>query len=528
MNRDPARRAAPGSALATVLAAIGALPSAVAARPAGVPSIRDRASGAGTPSDAYLLDRHGVVLDRMRLDFGVRRLEWVHARRSLARAVEAIVAGEDRAFASTPASTGSAQSRLRYATGSATDGAGASTITMQVAGAHRCTRAAARGQRGSWRRKLQQMRVARALESRWSKHADPRGLPEPARFPRRTAGHRRRRARCSPARRRRASTLAESLVLAALLPGARRATSSASRARAVRARERSARLDCRLRCGPRQSGLLSRAYARPRDRTATSPRTSRASCCSEPGERVRTTLDASVQRAARDVLARHLAALDGAQRPRRRGCSSSTTRRGDVLAYVGSAGRASRARQVDGVRARRQAGSTLKPFLYELALERRYLTAASLLDDSPVNLDTASGVYLPQNYDRDFKGLVSVRTALGSSLNVPAVRTLMLVGVERFPRPAARSSAIAGITRDGEFYGYSLALGSAEVSLWEQAHGLSHARARRRAVAAARCGRRAIRPTRSACCRRDASFIVADILRRPRGARAHVRAGQLT
>src|SRR6185503_15858039 len=137
------------------------------------------------------------------------------------------------------------------------------------------------------------------------------------------------------------------------------------------------------------------------------------------------------------------------------------------LAYVASAGPVSRARNVDGVRARRQAGSTLKPFLYELALERGYLTAASLLNDAPITLDTASGIYLPQDYDRDFKGLVSVRTALGSSLNVPAVRALMLVGVEPF-RDRLYSLGYAGITQPGEFYGYSLALGSAEVSLWEQ------------------------------------------------------------
>ena len=119
------------------------------------------------------------------------------------------------------------------------------------------------------------------------------------------------------------------------------------------------------------------------------------------------------------------------------------------------------------MRARRQAGSTLKPFLYELALERDYLTAASLLDDSPITLDTRSGIYLPQNYDRDFKGLVSVRTALGSSLNVPAVRALMLVGVEPF-RDRLRALGYRGIAQPGDFYGYSLALGSAEVSLWEQ------------------------------------------------------------
>jgi penicillin-binding protein 1C len=74
------------------------------------------------------------------------------------------------------------------------------------------------------------------------------------------------------------------------------------------------------------------------------------------------------------------------------------------------------------VLARRQPGSTLKPFVYGLAFEQRLITPASLLDDSPAEIPTAAGLYLPQNYDRQFKGLVSARTALGASLNVPAVR----------------------------------------------------------------------------------------------------------
>ena len=69
----------------------------------------------------------------------------------------------------------------------------------------------------------------------------------------------------------------------------------------------------------------------------------------------------------------------------------------------------------DKVAARRLAGSTLKPFLYQLALQQRYLTAAALLDDSPLDMATAGGLYSPQNYSRDFKGLVSVRSALGAS-----------------------------------------------------------------------------------------------------------------
>ena len=96
---------------------------------------------------------------------------------------------------------------------------------------------------------------------------------------------------------------------------------------------------------------------------------------------------------------------------------------GEVWAYVGGAGDFSTAPYVDGVRALRQPGSALKPFLYALALERRLLTPASLLDDSPLELPEQRGLYRPLDYDRRFRGLVSMRTALASSLNVPAVRT---------------------------------------------------------------------------------------------------------
>ena len=89
--------------------------------------------------------------------------------------------------------------------------------------------------------------------------------------------------------------------------------------------------------------------------------------------------------------------------------------------------------------ARRQAGSTLKPFLYELAFEKRLITPASLLDDSPAQIATGAGLYMPQNYDHDFKGFVSARTALGASLNVPAVRVGAMVGTDALLDAAQRA-----------------------------------------------------------------------------------------
>ena len=137
---------------------------------------------------------------------------------------------------------------------------------------------------------------------------------------------------------------------------------------------------------------------------------------------------------------------------------------GEVLAWVGSSGDLSGAAEFDAVTAPRQAGSTLKPFLYALAIEQKRLSAASILDDSPVRISTSSGLYVPQNYDKHFVGPVSLRMALGSSLNVPAVRTLLLVGPDAFHQRLKRLG-FDTLRETGDYYGYSLALGSADVSL---------------------------------------------------------------
>jgi penicillin-binding protein 1C len=136
---------------------------------------------------------------------------------------------------------------------------------------------------------------------------------------------------------------------------------------------------------------------------------------------------------------------------------------GEVLAWVGSSGELSAAPEVDAVLAQRQAGSTLKPFLYAQAIAEQRLTAASLLEDSSTQIATASGLYIPQNYDRKFKGYVSVRTALGASLNVPAVRTLMMVSPDAFHNSLRRAGL--PLRESGDYFGYSLALGSPEVPL---------------------------------------------------------------
>ncbi len=182
---------------------------------------------------------------------------------------------------------------------------------------------------------------------------------------------------------------------------------------------------------------------------------------------VRSTLDGSLQRLAIDTLRTQLRELRG-RHVEDGAVVVLDNVSGDVLAWVGSSGSLSRAAQVDGVMARRQPGSALKPFLYAQALAEHRLTAASLLDDSPAQLPTASGLYMPQNYDHRYQGWVSVRTALGSSLNIPAVRTLVMVSPDAFHRQLQQLGM--HFPEGSGYYGYSLALGSAEVSLLQLAN----------------------------------------------------------
>jgi penicillin-binding protein 1C len=449
----------PTIAVAAALLALALLALLAPAR--GVPDF-DAVRAAYVPSDAWLLDRHGRLIDRERLDFGVRRLEWVPLAAVSPALIDAVVIGEDRRFHRHGGVDWRGVASAFVDSLRDPKPRGASTITMQLA-AMIDTRAARSNATSDWWRKLMQVRVALAIEQRWSKQqileaylnllgfrGELQGIGAAAEI---LVGK-------TPS----GLDNAESFVLAALLP-APAADSAKVTQRACRRAELARRaIDCSAIQAAAES-ILSRRRA-PLPAPALAPHVAR-SLLTAPGARVRSTLDARVQQLAAEALGRHLGML-GDRNVRDGAVLVVDSVTGEVLAYVGSGGVASSAASVDGVRARRQAGSTLKPFLYGLALERRYLTAASLLDDSPVNLDTASGIYLPQNYDQSFRGLVSARTALASSLNIPAVRTLVLVGVEPF-RDRLWSLGYEGVIHDGEYYGYSLALGSAEVSLWEQA-----------------------------------------------------------
>ncbi|MCY3810902.1 MAG: penicillin-binding protein 1C [Gammaproteobacteria bacterium] len=135
----------------------------------------------------------------------------------------------------------------------------------------------------------------------------------------------------------------------------------------------------------------------------------------------------------------------------------------EVLALVGSAGffDVEIAGQVNGVRARRSPGSTLKPLLYASALDTGLIHPMTLLEDAPERYAS----FTPENFDRGFLGPVFARDALIHSRNVPAVRLLANLGVERFR--ALLDQARVGGLRPASDYGLALALGGNEMTMEE-------------------------------------------------------------
>ncbi len=135
---------------------------------------------------------------------------------------------------------------------------------------------------------------------------------------------------------------------------------------------------------------------------------------------------------------------------------------GEIVARVGSAGFLDDGRSgwVDMTSALRSPGSTLKPFIYGLAIEDGLVAPETLISDRPEDF----GGYRPTNFDMTYQGDVTVREALQRSLNVPAIRLLDSLGPSRFVLRLKR----AGVTLtlpEGERPGLSLGLGGAGISL---------------------------------------------------------------
>ena len=413
-------------------------------------------------SDSLLLDRHGEVLHELRTDKRQRRLDWTSLREISPALIEAVLHAEDRRFydhsgvdyraIGAAVLHGMTQESLR----------GASTVTMQLASFLNREIQPGKQGRSLWQ-KGKQVLSAWEIEKDWSKieileaylnlvtfRGELQGIAAASRglFGKDPHGLDR----------------TESVLLASLI--------RSPNASNVEIRRRAAYLNPSLGWKIQEDEIeekVNRIFLKPpiiHPRVSLAPHVARQLLKNGPkGSTVTCTLDRKIQQFALDRLGHHLLALKS-QNVRDGAILVVENETGNVLAYGSYSGEPSSQRFVDGIQAKRQAGSTLKPFLYGHAFDRRLLTPASVLDDTPLDIAVVNGIYQPRNYDSGFRGWVTARVTLGSSLNVPAVQTLSLVGTESFLH-TLRQIGIKGLNEGGDFYGPSLALGTADVSLWE-------------------------------------------------------------
>jgi penicillin-binding protein 1C len=409
-------------------------------------------------SEAWLLDRHGEKLHRLRVNAQVRRGEWVALQDMSPALREAMVLSEDKRFYEHSGVDWKAVSAAAWGNFFNQRTRGASTLSMQLASL------IDEGPRsGSERKnifgKASQAISATSLERSWRKdqileaylnlvpfRGEIQGIDALSRTLFGKAAH---------------GLDAREAAIAAALVRAPNAKPQAVASRAcgvLRSMQATSDADCAALAVITQAALPRKAWEAS---DGIAPHVAQRLLAKAKADQ-RSTLDAGLQRYALQSLKQHLRELHG-RNVQDGAVVVIDNASGQVLAYVGSSGELGTAREVDAAAALRQAGSTLKPFLYAQAIAEQRITAASLLEDSSAHIPTASGLYIPQNYDRSFKGWVSTRTALGASLNVPAVRALVMVSPDAFAKQL-RALGLP-LKNEGDFYGYSLALGSADVSL---------------------------------------------------------------
>ena len=452
-------KAAPGRLQrAAVVAALVCTAGAQAAVPSHA-----QVRAAHRSSDLVFTDRHGEPVQAVRTDLQARRAAWLPLLQFSPAVRELLVQGEDQRFWQHAGVDWSAAARSAWANAQGRGAVqGASTLTMQLAALldadlHRPAGGRSVGQ------KIRQMALAREIEAGWTKaqileaylnlvpvRGELVGVPAAAAqlFGKHASGLDRNEA-----------ALLVALLRAPAAPVARATDRACALLGAAPGCERVAALADRALALGSRPGLAGESLA---------PHFTRW-LMAQPGRdaltarQVATTLDARLQRSARNALRSQLAELQGRQ-VEDGAVLVLDNATGEVLAWVGSSGPAlSDAAQVDAVLARRQPGSTIKPFVYLLGFEQGLITPASLLHDSPADLDGGSGAFMPRNYDHQYRGWVSARTALAGSLNVPTVRVAHLVGVDAlFERLGAVGM---GLGEGPGHHGLALALGSADVSL---------------------------------------------------------------
>ncbi|MBI2327660.1 penicillin-binding protein [Candidatus Curtissbacteria bacterium] len=193
------------------------------------------------------------------------------------------------------------------------------------------------------------------------------------------------------------------------------------------------------------------------------------------GLKVTTSLDLKLQEEVQSIVAEEIEKLEGLNV----GNGAAVVlnpKNGEILAMVGSKDYFAKDYdgQVNVALSLRQPGSALKPFTYATAFKSGYTPATILMD---VSTEFPGGVgqpiYKPVNYDGKFRGPQQIRFALGNSLNIPAVKTLALVGIKNMLRTAydAGVKTLEPTSENLSRFGLAITLGGGEVRLLELTSG---------------------------------------------------------
>jgi penicillin-binding protein 1C len=366
------------------------------------------------PSEAILLAKDGTQLQILRTNFSSRRMVWMELESFPPHLIQAILKTEDQSFwdhsgVDTLALLSSLYSGIR-----GKGLRGGSTISMQIA-SFLDPSLGGKGKRRTLFQKIRQIQRANQLEGKWSKQeilsaylnliylkGELQGIPiaslemwgvVPKSLDKKM-----------------------SLVLATMI----RSPNAKQSLLAKRAYLLGKNLDWKY-SEEEMNDFIQSTFSNPKNLSKTISQLAYHYAMRLSNSKngiIQSTIDRNLQIVATNSLKNNLIAVKE-KNVRDGGILVLENSTGNVLAYVGGIEGLSSAEFVDSVQSYRQAGSTLKPFLYSLALEKKWITPTSILMDSPLDIDVTRGMYRPSNYDKEFKGAVFAKHALAVFLKYP-------------------------------------------------------------------------------------------------------------
>ncbi|TGM01588.1 penicillin-binding protein 1C [Leptospira jelokensis] len=419
------------------------------------------------PSDIRFYDRKGELIQRLRIHKDYRSEEWVEYQEIPKYLVDAIVYAEDKRFFQHNGVDGNAIIASFWTSLKGSSLRGASTISMQLATILDPELQPYPNKRKSILQKMKQINRAHELESIWTKEeiftayinliyfrGELKGISAAANgLFRKSVG---------------AITPNESYLLAALIRSPQSSIETITkRVCALKWERDGANSDCEeVSRFVRESLFRNLDYAQYPSMVPLFAKSilGFSHPLEKSSEKIDTTLSMYYQKKVEEILIRNIKTLEN-RNVKDGAVIVLENKTGNVLVYVSNIGKESSVSQLDLIRTKRQVGSTLKPFVYALNFQKKKLTPNSILSDSPIGISVYQGIYRPLNYDKSYKGNVTVRESLASSLNIPAIRALSFLDVNEFVS-LLEDLGIQGLQYP-EYYGPSLALGAADISLLE-------------------------------------------------------------